>query len=248
MRVIAMLLAGALLFVASAVDPALGQVNSARIRVETALRYMALGWMREGREHLQQAVRLAPGWTEARVLLALSYHADGLWDQALTHYQAAVELDPGLAALHVLMGDIYLAQGRLDEAEAEYKVALETGDGAGRAYYGLGLVRQSRGETGAEELYTAAVAHAPDLIDARLRLARLLRAKGEPEAALEHLLHAQKLNSRLPEVRLELGLTYEQLGRVTEAQHEYRTVLRLDPGNDEARLRLGTLEAVQGGT
>src|SRR5690606_29341421 len=67
MRTMAVILAGALLVVASAGDLVEGQVDSARIRMETALRFMALGWFREGREHLEQAVRLAPGWTEARV-------------------------------------------------------------------------------------------------------------------------------------------------------------------------------------
>src|SRR5690606_42039429 len=64
------------------------------------------------------------------------------------------------------------------------------------AYYGLGRVRESAGQPGAEEMYLAAVAHAPDLLDARLRLGRLLRVRGELQAALEHLLHAHRLNSR----------------------------------------------------
>lgn len=248
MRMMAVILAGALLVVACAGDVVQAQVDSARIRMETALRFMALGWFREGREHLEQAVRLAPGWTEARVLLALSYHADGLWNEALAHYRAALDLDQSLGALRVLIGDIYFAQGQYDAAEAEYTAALETVEGGGWAYYGLGRVRESAGQPGAEEMYLAAVAHAPDLLDARLRLGRLLRVRGELQAALEHLLHAHRLNSRLPEVRLELGLTYEQLGRVAEAEHEYRMVLQLDPANDEARLRLGTLEAAQGDT
>lgn len=246
MRKIAAVMAAALLVVAWIGRPGQGQVDSAAIRLETALRYLALGWDREAREHLQEAVRLAPDGAEARVLLAMSYHAAGRWEQAVFHYQRAIARAPSLAALRVLIGDIYLAQGRLAEAEAEYTAALATEDGAGWAYYGLGRVRQAQGAPGAEEMYAAAVERAPDLLDARLRLARLLRVRGQPEDALDHLLYAQRLDSRLPALRLELGLTYEQLGRWSEAQHEYRMVLQLDPGNDEARLRLGTLEARQG--
>ncbi|HEY8417153.1 MAG TPA: tetratricopeptide repeat protein [Limnochordales bacterium] len=250
MRKLGVVLAAALLVVAWLGRPGQGQtqVDTAAIRLQTALRYMAMGWMAEAREHLQQAVRLAPRHVEARVLLAMSYHADGLLDQALTHYRVAVALDPELAALRVLMGEIYLSLGMLAEAEAEYAAALASDEGAGWAYYGLGRVRQARGDGDAEEMYQAAVTHAPDLLDARLRLGRLLRDRGQAEEALAHLLHAQRLDSRLPAVRLELGLTYELLGRIAEAEHEYRMVLQMDPANVEARHRLGMLEAAQGDT
>ncbi len=248
MRVLAAVLAAALFVVAWAGDIGYGQVDSAVVRLETGLRFVALGWAREGQEHLQQAVRLAPGWTEARVLLALSHHAQGQWEQALAQYEAVLERDPDLGALRVLMGDIYFAQGRLDEAAQEYSAALAHADGAGWAYYGLGRVQQVKGEDGAVDMYAAAVSHAPDLLDARIRLGRLLRASGRLEEALEHLQYAQRLNSRLPEVRLELGIVYELLGRIAEAEHEYRMVIQLDPANDEALLRLGTLEAAHGDT
>lgn len=246
MRKLAAVLAAALLVVAWFGRPGQSQLDSAAIRLQTALRYMAMGWTGEAREHLQQAVRLAPRSAEARVLLAMSYHADGLWDQAVTQYRLAVATHPDLLALRVLIGDIYLAQGQVEEAEAEYTAALASEDGRGWAYYGLGRVAQLRGDDNAVDMYMAAVEEAPDLLDARLRLGRLLRARGEAEDALTHLLHAQRLDNRLPAVRLELGLTYEQLGRLTEAEHEYRMVLQIDPANDEARRRLGVLEAAQG--
>src|SRR5690606_32622094 len=121
----AVVLAAALAVVTWIGRPGQGQIqaDNAAIRVQVAQRYMAMGWMAEAREHLRQAVRLAPRHVEARLLLAMNYHAEGLLEQALSHYRVAVSLDPQLVAVRVLMGDIYLALGMLAQAEAEYMAA-----------------------------------------------------------------------------------------------------------------------------
>ncbi|MBO8141638.1 MAG: tetratricopeptide repeat protein [Firmicutes bacterium] len=212
-----------------------GRADTVALRLAVGLRYMAHGWIAEAREHLEQAVRLSPALAEGHVLLGLSYHAEGELERAVGHYRMAQAADPSLSGLQVLVGDIRMSQGRLAEAEAEYRSALAAEPDLGWAYYGVGRVLQARGEPGALEMYEAAVERAPDLVDARFRLALLLRDTGDLEAALEHLLHATQVNGYVPEIRLQLAMIYESLGRAAEAEHEYRTVLELDPGRLEAR-------------
>ncbi len=45
-----------------------------------------------------------------------------------------------------------------------------------------------------------------------------------------------------------LALTYEQLGRMEEAEKEYRTALRLDPGNTQITSNLERFEKAKSGS
>lgn len=238
--------AAAVLAVAIALSGlALGQPAGVRWRVDTAVYYIGNGWLPEALEHLQQAVRMAPDDAEAYLLMGMIFDVSGDAERALAAYGHALALAPDAAPLDVLMGDIYFAAGRLDEARRAYEQALARFPDAGTAYYGLARVQAAGGSDAAVDTLRTAVEHAPDLIDARLLLGRILRLSGRPEEALEHLLHAQRLDRNRTDVRLELALVYEALERMAEAEHEYRMVLRLDPGNEEAGAGLRRLLEVQ---
>lgn len=232
---------GALVLMIMLTGAVLANNESARLRVETALYYISHGWVAEAMEHLHQAVRIAPDYTEAQLLLAMLLDSMDEPQQALASYQRVMELQPDEAPYGVLIGDLYFSAGMLDEAQAAYEHAIRAFPDAGLAYYGLGRILEERDEESAVDMYLAAAEHAPDLIDGRFRLGRLLRRLGDPEQALEHLLHANRLNSRLPLLRLELAYTFESLNRTSEAEHEYRMVLRIDPDNVEANTRLQRL-------
>lgn len=212
----------------------LAQSEAARWRVDTAIYYISNGWFPEALEHLQQAARSAPDDAEAYFLMGMLFDVLGEPERALAAYRRAMELAPDAAPYAVLMGDIYWSAGMLDEAQRAYEQALSEFPEAGTAHYGLARVLAAKQSDGVIDTLRAAVQHAPDLIDARLLLGRLLRLNGELEEALEHLLHANRLDRTRTAVRLELALVYEALERISEAEHEYRMVLRLDPDNEEA--------------
>lgn len=225
------------------------QSQGARWRVETAVYYITNGWIAEAMELLQQAAHMSPHYAEAQLWLALVLHSLGDVEGALAAYERLLELAPETAPYGVLVGDIHFAAGRLDEARAAYEQALAMFPDAGLAHYGLARVMEARGDAGAVNELRAAVENAPDFVDARLRLGRLLRLQGQLEEALEHLLYASRIDGRHAAVRLELALVYEALDRTAEAENEFRVVLRLDPNNEEASRGLQRLrEAVQANT
>lgn len=239
----------ALLLVAALTGFVFAQSQGALWRVETAVYYISNGWIDEALEHLQQAVRISPDYAEARLLLGLLQHSLGDAEQALASYERLLELAPEAGIYSILIGDLYLAAGMLDEARAAYERAIRDFPDAGTAHYGLGRVLEHSDPKAAVESLTAAVEHAPDIVDARVRLGRLLRLSGDAEAALEHLLYASRLDRQEPVVRLELALVYEALERTAEAEQQFRMVLRLDPGNEEASNGLQRLlEAAQANT
>lgn len=231
----------ALAFIAVVAAGALANVDVARLRMNTAMRYITMGWFNEAIDHVTEAVKASPLDSETQMLLALLQHANGQADTALWQYDLAMQLDSEMEMLAVLMGDIHLASGRPDEAKAHYEKALAFRSDLGLAHYGLGRVFELQGDAAARDAYAEAVQYAPDMPDLRFRLGKLLRLDGQYEEALSHLLHANLLNSNLAHVRYELGLTYEALERFAAAEHEYRTVLRIVPEHAQARKRLAEL-------
>lgn len=218
--------------------------DMAKARINTALRYITMGWIAEAIDHASQAVKADPLDPEAHMLLALLQHVGERHEAALWEYDLAIRLQPDLTMLSVLMGDIHLSAGRLADAEAQYKRAIESDSSLGLAYYGLGRVLELQGDKKAIDVYIDGTQHAPDLFDLRFRLGKLLRRDGRYEEALDHLLYASLLDGNMADVRYELGLTYEALQRLSAAEHEYRTVLRLQPDHGLARQRLAELSSL----
>lgn len=213
-----------------------------RLRLNTAWRYVTMGWFEEAKEHATEAVDAAPLDGEARMFLALLQDVQGEREAALRQYDLAKQVEPDMAVLAVFMGDIHFEEGRLDDSVALYNEALAVDPELGLAHYGLGRVLEQRKDVeGARAAYERGVEAAPDMTDMRYRLGTMLRRDGQFDSALEHLLHANIIDSELVHVRYELGLTYEALSRFSAAEHEYRSVLRIDPDHDEARSRLAAL-------
>lgn len=212
-----------------------------RLRLNTALRYITMGWFHDATGHAAEAVKAAPQDAEARLFLGLLQQVEGQGETALWQYDLAMQLDPNMSILTVFMGDIRLSQGRNAEAIHLYRQALAADASLGLAHYGLGRALERQHDPAAMNAYKDGIGAAPDLVDMRYRYGRLLREDGQYETALEHLLHANLVDPGLAHVRFELGLTYEAMSSYSAAEHEYRTALRLDPEHERARSRLAAL-------
>lgn len=234
----------AFIFIILTAVSALANADVLRMRLNTALRYVTMGWFHEAAQQAGEAVKASPQDPEAHMWLAMLQQVDGEDEAAVYHYDLSVSLDPDMGVLAVFMGDIRLRQGRLQEAAELYSEALAVDPKLGLAHYGLGRVLQRQGDPAARDAFEQGVEVAPDMVDLRYRLGKLLREAAEYESALEHLQRASLINPDLVHVRYELGLTYEALSNFSAAEHEYRTALRLDPEHELARTRLSGLSSI----
>jgi len=83
---------------------------------------------------------------------------------------------------------VRLQQGRLEEAEGAFEAALRLRKNFAEAYVGRGAARFLRGDlAGAEADLRQALAIAPDMLEARYWLGRLLAQIGQVEEAQRHL-------------------------------------------------------------
>ena len=142
------------------------------------------GRTEEAHQHFEAAVRLSPGFAEARTNLANALAADGRFEEALVHYRAAIDLKPEYTEPRVGLGAVFLRLRRPDEAIPQYREAVRLDPALAQAHNGLGgaLAMQGKDEEAMGE-YREALRLKPDLPSAHLNVALLLIKRGEiPEA------------------------------------------------------------------
>jgi tetratricopeptide (TPR) repeat protein len=138
-------------------------------------------------EELREALRVQPGFTDARMSLGTALYQMGDLDGALEAYQAALRTQPDLVHAHVNLATIHMAKREWASARSELQAALQLQPDLVRAHYALGVVRYGLGDRrGAIEAYRAALELKPDYADAHYNLGLLLKlANQEGEAAQE---------------------------------------------------------------
>ncbi len=137
-----------------------------------------------GREHFEEAARLAPHYPTARANLGIALYSLGKYDSARVALDAALERDGGhLHALYTL-GLIDHAQGRDYDAALERfrRVAARDGEDPLVWYY-LGRTHAKVGHAdSAVAAYQRAIALNPTHLSAHYALAQELRQQGDLEA------------------------------------------------------------------
>jgi tetratricopeptide (TPR) repeat protein len=125
-------------------------------------------------------------------------------------------------------GDDLLRDGDVDGAEASYRRAWHADTRSADAAWSLGCAASHRGDWG-QSLYWAqqAVAIDPRHQGARALAGNALLALGRHEGAIAHLKIAADAGSEMAQA--QLGLCYEALGRLPEAEAMLRALLEHDP-------------------
>jgi tetratricopeptide (TPR) repeat protein len=148
------------------------------------------------------------GW----VRLSGSYLDQGLVEAALDACHEVIRLNLEYLPIHLRLGEIYERQGRPEEALTKYQLLIDT--------------FKVRGESEqAIDVYFRFIELSPDTINARSRLAELLRNAGRTEEAVEQL--------------LQVASTYLRLGQTNKALEEYRRLLLWSPKNRDIHSQYG---------
>jgi tetratricopeptide (TPR) repeat protein len=165
-----------------------------------------------GRE-LEHALRINPGYVEARLALVMVCEQLGEFDRARDVASRGVVRDAGpdgpdrttrgkLANLQAALADAYREAGHLREAVDAYRKALDL---------------------------------CPEFHDIRQRLGVALREAGLPAQAAQEFRRIQRANPDFLAASVQLGVTYYSLGRADEALREWQQVLSRDASREDAR-------------
>ena len=151
-----------------------------------------------------------------------------------------LELDPTNDRAGNLLAELLTDQQRYVEAIPLLRALLVTSPKDTRIHRLLATALRAIGDLpAADAAYRAWHAAGRDDDEALFEWGRLLYERGEFEAALKAFGRAEKRRSGRADVRSEMGLTLQALGRLEEAEAKQRDALERDPRNAAAWFRLG---------
>jgi tetratricopeptide (TPR) repeat protein len=149
---------------------------------------------------------------ERYVVASEKYIEQRLMLGALDACMEVIRLNPDYLPIHLRMGEIYEREGRPDEALAKYQLLIDT--------Y---MVRNEPQR--AIDVYLRLIDLSPDTIQARSRLAELLKNDGRIEGAAEQI--------------GQVAATYFRMGQTNKALEEYRRGVQWAPNNGNLRAQYG---------
>jgi serine/threonine protein kinase/tetratricopeptide (TPR) repeat protein len=195
-----------------------------------------LGRPSDAIDPFRTALRLAPEDVNARYNLGLSLRAVGRPGDAATEFTRAIGRAPGMADAHYNLGLALKDLGRPTEAAGQFRETVRVDAKYAAAYGALGDLLLAGGDraAAAEPLRRCLALLGPTDAD-RPRYAGLLQ-QCDPAAAAGR---APPSTAPSPEALYSAGLALNGAGRPVEAIEQFRSALRLTPGDADVHYNLG---------
>jgi tetratricopeptide (TPR) repeat protein len=240
-----------------------------------ALAYLARGRaglrgndLAAARADLEESARLDPGNPATKLERAEVLYRQSQPDAARSQLQSLLSVSPNAAPAHRLLGLTMLMLGQpaeamsaLDRAEGLYNAwldALRKEEASAHA-----VSDSQRGQWATGEIVALNKELAGIYLYQGMTWADLARQdppesflggiwrriRGEPtklERAVERMRHAQRLDPQRPDVPLQLGNVYTQMGDSGSAAEVLKEAQRLDPSAPEPYMSLAHLQKAQG--
>jgi len=209
-------------------------------------------YLRQGEEEpalraVEDALATDPASLDAHILLARLHFNRKEYAPAVAEFRAAVALDPDDENLQLQLAVALSKNGEAGAAIDSLKAYIAAHPEVETSYLALARLYRETGLEGlAESTYLRLLKERPDLREAKLDLARFYEsAPGSLDRALEiyrQLLAEDPADSRL---RHHLAAVLISVGKLGAARDELEALLQFDPGNLEARRKLGLIAIEQ---
>lgn len=154
-----------------------------------------------------------------------------MWlDRQIAHFERRRKERPDDVEPLALLGSFEARRGRPEKAIKRYDEALAKAPDRFATRVDLAIVLlQERDFARAETELQRALKTAPDDARAHLTLGNVLRKRRELDGAIEHLARAAELDATSTDAWNNLGVSYEQAGRLEEALDAYEKASALAP-------------------
>ncbi|EXJ13412.1 TPR domain protein, putative component of TonB system [Imhoffiella purpurea] len=212
-----------------------------------------VGRLEEAGVSYARAVQQRPGFVAAIYNLARLMHSLGRLDEARTYFEWALTLDPGHVKSLNQLGSILREMGNIEEAEDLYRKALTIDPSDAQVLSNLGNTVLGQGRLdealecqqravklrpGSPEILSNlgnALQHLGRLDDALAIYQQAMTMRGAASGAENQADAIQQLEAMLqmehPEILVIRGNTNQSLGRLDEAESDYRRAMRMDAKN-----------------
>lgn len=153
--------------------------------------------------------------------------------EAFSAFNRAIELNSGHREAHLRLGEMYLMTGAVDRATEQAEAVLHHNGQNLDALALLGAAASARGNVEiARNAFEDVLDKDPGRIKVALSLADLLHRNGETATARFVLLRAAKARPNSPEPWITLGRLEETVGRVPQAEEDYRKAVTIEDTPD----------------
>jgi protein O-mannosyl-transferase len=168
---------------------------------------------------------------------------------AFPHFVAAVQAAPDLGSAHYNLGFLLQRQGQLPQAAEQYKLAItHSGDAeeASQSHNNLGVIYLTLNNLPfAKAEFDKAITLNPNEVNSYIARGTMEFQQGKIDDALADFTQASS-RTRSPIAFYWLGRAEEAKGDFAHAKGAYQAALQVNPGMQDARARLGSLQALSG--
>lgn len=220
--------------------------------------YLQTGRAEDAVEHLRAARRARPSNHAAAVRLGEAYLQLNRLSDAREQFESVAAALPAVARNG--LGEIALRQRRFAEAAEHFRAVLERAPQAASVHYSLAMAYRGLGRLDEARLHLqrrgqGGIRPADPIVDSLQQLVRGERGlvnqgrrayeAGRFKEAAEAFGRAVAAAPASAAARVNLGLSYSQLGNAAAAVEQFEAALRIDAGNVMAHAGLGVVLARQ---
>jgi Tfp pilus assembly protein PilF len=191
----------------------------------------------------EDASRQAPAKVRPHVNLGALYQARGKVREATSEYETVLRLVPDHAASLSNLSSLYLAANDVVKAEDVLNRAVAQHSSFPAIYTNLAVVRMRQQRLDeAKQLLHHVLSLDPQQLLTHHNLGDILLNQGKFSEAVDEYLMELVRNPDFVLTHLHLGLAYQAVGNLEMAKEQFAIVLRLQPGNGEARSALDKMK------
>ena len=183
-----------------------------------------------------------PNFTLAHYDLAVAYRDLGMPEKAIAQYEKTLELSPDFPEALSNLGGYYFRSGKLDQSVGLFKKAVQVYPNFIQALSNLGAALNKQDQPG------EAIAHLekalsldPEFAIANFNLGNSLFALNRLDEAHKKFELSQKQGVDFLSMHWKLYEIHKKNQRHRDAEKELKTILQIDPFNEEAKKRLSEL-------
>ncbi|MBU4349463.1 tetratricopeptide repeat protein [bacterium] len=204
-----------------------------------------LGRNEEAEKEYREAIRIKPDYPSARNNFGCLLKKMGRHKDAEKEYREAIKVSSDYIVAYRNLGDLLSDLGKSGAAEKEYRNALQINPNYAEAYNGLGyiLVNLKRYDE-AEKEYRKALQIDPYYENALLCLGVLLDRSNKKEAEDCYKKVIEK-NPNNIKARATYAYFLLYRGREDEAKREFGEVVKIDPNDARALIKLGRFDEAE---
>jgi tetratricopeptide (TPR) repeat protein len=219
--------------------------ENAEVFNELALYYLSRDNFNDALHNINKSLQLQPENTRFLVTLSDIYLMMGDAERAQLTLFRAMDLEPGNADIYVGVARLQVYMEDYPRAFENLRKALELDRSNSKAYFWRGLAMLENGDTArAISDWQLAVANDQESFDGYFHLG-LLMAERNDRFAYDYLDHALRLAPADPEILYDIGLAFQEIGRLSKASETYEIILAVDSCFHKAWFNIGYIQLVE---